>query len=157
MTAYVNDTLQAQILRQEIWTGNYYEAVYPGNVLTVLFVTGANEALLSPNINLGGQATIWLNEDTTTSADGTSITNYNLYRASAETLLTTTFHTPTVTGAGTEILKTVSNPDGVISPTTALNPSGGMVLKANSKYRIYILNGSAATSLMSVSWFLREL
>jgi len=157
MTAYVNDTLSAQILRGELWTGNYDATVNPGNDFAVLFSTGSSEVVLSLDITLSGAATIWLYEDTVTSADGTSITNYNMFRSAGGSLLTSTFHTPTVSSPGTCILKTVASSTGEIAQAIALSTENGIVLKANSKYRVYILNGAVEAATVSVSWYLREL
>lgn len=157
MSNIVNDTLNKQIEREELWTGNYNETVIPGGDSVILIVTGASETVFSPSIELSGPATIWLYEDTVTSADGTPITNYNMRRSSGETLLTTTFHTPTVTGAGTSILNTKASPDGRLTQAAALNQDNGIILKASSKYRIYILGDGVSSVYIAASWYLREL
>ena len=83
-----------------------HSAVVNGGTEDLLFKVpaGAYPHLNTMRVNAGGgDLNIYLYEGTTVSADGTAVTVHNTNRNSSNTADTPVYHTPTVTGVGTEI------------------------------------------------------
>lgn len=157
MTAYINNTLQDQILRGELWTGNLSGQLNPGNAKVILISVGASEVVFSPSVSPSGAVSLALKEGVTTSADGVAITNYNMYRSSPTSLLTTTFSGPTITVAGTPVSTSRVAGSGYVNESTAFNADNGMVLQASTKYSFTLTVSDSAAVSYTIAWFLREL
>ena len=158
MTTAANDSLSKQIFREELWTGsNLFTNIAVGTIEYLYIKTGASECVLSLDIVINGAFRVILYEDSTISADGTSVTNYNMRRSSSESLLATTFHTPTVGAAGTAISTIATGDDGRIPKASAFDSDNGMILKASSDYLVSLHAQSRPLTTASVTWFLREI
>jgi hypothetical protein len=99
-----------------------------------------------------GRGDIDLNvyEDTTTSADGTTVPVFNVNRNSARTPSSVVTHTPTVTGVGTLIHTQWIQPTATgvgQSPAGIVGETNGeeWVLKPSTKYLVRLTNNSGAT------------
>lgn len=100
------------------------------------------------------EATIQVYEATTTSADGTSVTSYNNNRNSVNTAGILVYHTPTVTGVGTQI-KAVVIGSGLLRESGEYRQEHELVLKQNTKYLIRVTNATASDNLFDYhfSWY----
>lgn len=127
--------------------GHYNSAVAAAANLDVLIITGANYELnFVPNIVVGGDAEFRLYEGTTVSANGTSLTMFNSKRSSSNTTESSHYHTPTVTGVGTQLGPTHFIPGGS-GPFGVGGSGGGPVrdgteidLKVSTNYLLRVTN-----------------
>lgn len=101
-----------------------------------------------------GPDTMLIYEDTTVSANGTSLAANNRNRNSTRTAGLQVFHTPTVTGVGTEIsshrILGITNKSAV----THIGDVDEWVLKPDTNYLIRFSNGSGAQEDVEIhlSW-----
>lgn len=101
----------------------------------------------------GGDATLEVFEDTTTSANGTAITPSNHNRSSSKVFGGTVTHTPTITANGTQLAGTHFIPAG-----QKVKASGGsgefpgeLILGLNKKYLFKLTNISGVAKPCSLS------
>lgn len=111
-----------------------------------LIKTGAIPPHLVFSVNATGEVTVTFFEGTTVSADGTGITLFDSNRVSANTPLTTLFHTPTVTVAGTQLLirklgASLPGPSSIVGVGEQRNEA---ILAASSNYLLRITNNEGA-------------
>ena len=122
----------------------------------VLIVTGAKSLHLKTQFSQEGTFQGFIYEDTTTSADGTSLgapTNFN--RTFGGASLTTTTHTPTITDDGT-LLCSVKVAGGSVGQPIGASVKDDIewVFKPESKYlfRMTNLSGVAKDQFMAFEW-----
>ena len=75
-----NDTLQKQVARGEVWTGNYYAMVDPEADLGVSIIPLTDTAEFTMEIHSRAEVRVQLIESPTSLTSGTQITNYNMER-----------------------------------------------------------------------------
>lgn len=85
---------------------SYYDSISAGNIRNMLIVTGAREPHIKFGIQTGAKAKIQLLEGVTTSANGTSITVWNMKRDSSMTSTAVFFSEPTWSTNTEKILST---------------------------------------------------
>lgn len=125
------------------------EVAVSGNV-EILIQTGANAVNILFSVSISDLSHVWLYEDSTFSAAGTSIPCHSRQRTSPTTSTATVTHTPTITDNGTRLLDAFF-PGGIRG--AAGPPLGGTsfwALKANAVYLLRIDNISATTTAMTV-------
>lgn len=105
----------------------------------------------------GGPFDIDFYEDTTVSANGTLITNYNNKRSSSNTSNLLTYYTPTITADGT-LLEPVLVPGTKQTGSFGSEASEEWNLKDNTNYMIRITNNTvgAGTSRFTLNMFWYE-
>ena len=158
MSQFLNDSLSKQILREELFTGSHiFYSITKGSIEYLHIKTGSLECVFSVDIIVNASYIISLYTGATTSADGTSIPNYNMRASSSETLLTTTFYTPTISVAGTSISSVKTGDDGRLSKASAFDSQNGVILDANSSNIVSLHSQSAPLTSASITWFLREI
>ena len=155
MGLFINDSLSQQIFREELWVGSQTFTTDPGTTKELLIRVGASECVFSLSLIFNGSVAVNLLEGVSVSAAGAAITNINMRRSSVETLLTTTFHGATTTG-GTNIFSSFSARDGRIAEASPFQADNGMILNANTDYKLSALVQGPAPQQFVFSWFLRE-
>lgn len=123
------------------------------NILIVTPNTAVRTHLLF-QVTTEGETTITLFEDTTTSSDGTAITEVcNRRDASGGTAGTVVTHTPTITGDGTQIAR--SKTGSGMKAGGAIRGDDEWILDQNSKYMLRITNDTAVNNWASwvITWY----
>lgn len=125
--------------------------------LEMLFTTGSLPCHAVFKAEIGGDGEVQLYEATTVSANGTAMARNNKNRTSSRVALATVFHTPTVTGDGTELT------DHYIPGGTGSIFSGGgedsfgreWLLAPNTNYMLRLTNraGSTQPAGFHVQWY----
>jgi hypothetical protein len=108
-------------------------------------------------IIVGGDAEFRLYEGTTVSANGTAAQPFNALRSSANTTESNHYHTPTVTGVGTQLLPTHFIPGGGVFG--AGGAAGGPVragteidLKTSTNYLLRVTNITVAAQEIGIEY-----
>ncbi len=110
-------------------------------------------------ISSNKQTTVSFYEDTTTSADGTGLTEQNFNRNSVKTATVVVTHTPTVSGVGTLLIDDqFGESGGFFTGDVGGQATGGraeIILKQNAKYLLRITNndGSASDVNIWLDWY----
>lgn len=158
MSNFINDTLQKQIERGEVFYALKNFFLDGKEIDEILISTSTSECSLVADImGGGGWSSYQLYEDSATSNDGTSIEAVNMNRNSSTTLATTLFYTPTISAAGTVILNNQIFPVDIRHNQDPLGTGAGIILEPSKKYRLLLSNTDGNDSAISVSMFLREL
>lgn len=139
-------------------SGHLAEGVANDASLELLLVTGATyQAHLSMEVAGGGDYYVSIFEDTTTSDDGTALTERNKVRAITDTANVTVTHTPTITGDGNQLGPTRYFPGGRAAAGAGVMGASReeWVLDVSTKYLIRVTNkaGSAKTLAAFCEWY----
>lgn len=146
--SYFSEIIAKQKALQKFLDGEFYFAheeitLASGTNREYLIKIGANDVMLFSDISVDGNATSDIYEGPTTSADGTSMTIYNILRSSGNTPNLTLFHTPTLSADGTllEQERVFSSAGGTMEIGTIREVEGlGWGLAANTNYLIRVTN-----------------
>lgn len=143
---------------QFFYTNHVFTGVTSSSSVDYLIKTDSNEYLHSAfEVDVGADCRTFIYEGTTVSNDGTALTAFNSNRSSSNTLSSTFFHTPTVTGVGTLIKQSY------IPGTTGRRITGGgtgdsiareggeVILKPNETYLVRITNVSSDTIIIATN------
>ena len=152
----IDPVAAAVIAGVSFFGGQIVRAVADAAEVDWLIVTGAADAWVGLEIKSVGTFEISMFEGTTTSADGTVQTNFNVKRSDTTTTINTlVYHAPTVTADGTELPGSLEQggEKGKVIPTGA---DGKLLLKASTKYLLTFLNTSGAATDMQFSWSIVE-
>ena len=156
MSFIVNDTLQDQIERGEIFFSAFTNAsVAEDGVIYYLITTGA--APCSVNVTFTTNATFRVDvlENPTTAVGGTSQNLYNLRRDSVNTIATTSKGALSSSTGGTLLwFQFLSNGNAPVN--SPLGTAGGMILKANEEYIYKFTNYDREGADISLSFIFRE-
>ena len=157
MSNFINDTLQQQIERGEVFGGVASFVIQYQAQDSFLISTGAEQVSFRSQFNgpKDDVLAISIYEGVTTSADGSAAPLFNLNLNSANTINASVFTSPTISGVGTLLF--AQSFYGNDQPDTGpLSRDIGMVLEPNTKYRVWIINSSTGDSGIDMSYFLRD-
>lgn len=104
---------------------------------------------------IGGDGTLVFYEDTTVSANGTTMTAVNRNRNSANAATLALFHAPTVTDVGTELSAAlVPGGEGKKDSVGSGGGQADIILKKGATYLVRMTNdsGAAQPAVVSVNW-----
>jgi hypothetical protein len=138
----------------EVHQGKFYTVSYIANgvasasSLEFFFITGANFELHTAILAAAGSdAELYIFEATTVSDNGTALTAYNNLRSSVNTAEGDFYHTPTITGDGTQI-SVVYIPSSGTQGGGAVRPGTEVIFKVSTNYLIRLTNtGTGAQDL----------
>lgn len=155
------DSTHAYIHKGHTYCAGYLaEGVANDASIEVLFVTGATyDAHLAIEAAGGGDFYVLVFEGTTTSNDGTGVTERNKVRgiASGDTANVTVTHTPTITGDGNQLGPTRYVPGGRLGGSAGAsgNLRGEWVLKPSTKYLVRVTNKSGVSKTLALyaEWY----
>ena len=146
----------------KVHAGDFYtvskisNAVASSGTLEIFIITGSTYELhMNFNTSAGGDSEFYLFEGTTVSANGTALTPYNNNRVSSNTAEASFYHTPTITGDGTQLyVDFVPGGSGVFGAGgTAGGPirSGTeVILKQSTNYLVRVTNTSGGAIDLSM-------
>jgi len=146
------DMLHHEVHEGGAFSASFMQSVLAGNNLDVLIVTGANELHLRFRVAiLKKPMHVHLYEDTTVSANGTSVPIYNANRTSSTTSTTSVYYGPSVTGVGTELELVYLPKEDMLGVT----PLPEWILKPNSIYMLRVENasGNDADIGIALTWY----
>lgn len=136
-----------------LFAGGYYDSSVAdnGDIELLIDVPSTTEVVASMFVRVGGDAVLTVFEGTTVSANGTTITPTNLNRSSANSPSVNMYHTPTVTGDGTQIFESYS-PGGSLG----FSAGGEGALEtgffaANTKYLCRLTNISGVANPLQLT------
>lgn len=158
----VIDTVHHEVHEGEMYHASYTASVANGASLDLLFTLASKEAHTVFEVFAGGQVTIYLYENPTTTAAGTAVPAYNMKRSSNNTPGAAVTHTPTVTATGSTALVNGRILPGGTSPQTRVG--GGIrqgvewILAPTAKYLLRVTNTSGSTISVNVAleWYEEE-
>lgn len=111
-----------------------------------MIVTGSDTMHIHFDIPTSAQTLVKIYEGITTSANGTSVSVYNMDRASSNTCTATFFHTPTwSTNSETLLLTELTAVSGVSTAKIGNYKDGEWIFNSSTKYLIQLTNQSAST------------
>lgn len=156
---YAGAPVVIDIDHHEIHCGDSYTCAYNASLgngaSSDILLVVPNEAVkryhLTVNVGAGTEATYFLYETPTTSADGTALAWANRDRNSILASSLGVYHTPTVSSEGTAI---DMDRFGAKQTASAVDRSNEFILKNNTKYLLRVTNGSGNASF--VSWKLNH-
>ena len=156
MTAFINNTLQKQILRGEIfyWSGGNFK-IEQSATDGYLITTGASPCQVLFEVNSVGTIKLAVYENPTTASGSPAKTVYNMRRDSANTLLTTIQPLNSYTG-GTDIVEAIAY-NGIQPINSGFSRESGLILKASEEYVYELTNWSEGSLSLSYNVFFREL
>ena len=159
MSNFVNDTLQRQIQRGEVFFGMYAVEAQPvgtANFKEFILTGGATDTRFNFGIVTSVNTVVLMYDNSTTAADGTELLMNNLYFGHSNTTTATVHRDPTTAAGGT--IKLLGRaPEGDFGSITPFNSETGMILNAGEKYLITIANDSGSPAPYLFSWFTQEL
>jgi len=153
----VVDPLIAAVVAGAVFFGNQIvRTVGIAGEVEWLVSVGTVDAWLKLSITTVGTFEIGVYEGTTTSADGTVKTNFNVKRSDVTTTIQTlVYHAPTVTADGT-LLSELLEPGLEKKDVIPSGAGGRLLLKASTKYLVRFLNSSGAATDMQIGWSITE-
>lgn len=156
MTAYVNDTLQRQIERGEVfYWSDKNQFIDPDETDGYVITTGANSCTVLFEVLTTEVMELRVYENPSSATTASTKTLYNMNRNSANTITTTVKVLNTRTG-GTEIAD-ILTVGGTTPNNSPFSKEVGLVLKPNEDYVYEITNYSGRKTPISYNVFLREL
>lgn len=157
MTAYINDTLGKQIERGEVYTGVVSSTIGPtaGGSIRFTIEVGANDCSFIFDVVTPVATSVNITEGLTSVAGGSTATNINLLRSSADTI-TTVVKTGAAIAGGSSLISYTSE-DGKFPASSAINSEAGIILAANTDYSYYISNLDVVDVRYAFTWYLREI
>lgn len=147
------------LAEQRLWLGGLWEPTHlqiglsNNDIFEFLFKTGADVITVAAfALSATGNFTLRLFEGSTTSDDGTPITMRNRNRVVGDTPLplATFFHSPTVTGDGTQLAETFIAAGRNRSSASAQLRFDEWILAANTNYLVRMQNVSGSMSDLSI-------
>lgn len=159
----VIDTVHHEVHEGEMFHASYTNgSVANGASMDLLLALGAKECHTVFEVFAGGQVSVYLYENPTTTAAGTAVPMYNMKRSSANEPTAAVTHTPTVTATGSTALVNGRILPGGTSPQTRVG--GGIrqgvewILAPTATYLLRITNGSGSTIAVNagLEWYEEE-
>lgn len=148
------DFVHYKIHRGEMYLASTYTTVTSASLSEIYFKTGPIDMHVVAEVNVSGAAKISFYEAVTTTADGSSITVYNLYRNSAKSCGAVFFGGPTWSTKSEKLIFVDYIPGG----DTVQTRVGGtgrtnseFILKPNTKHILQIQNLAGTTITASVN------
>lgn len=140
------DEAEHQAHNGQVYTTDYLDDSVDNDAsLDILLKNDGINTHLVLAVAVGGDAKVFLYEDTTVSADGTQLTPHNLNRTIEDQSSMSVYHTPTVTTVGTQIKQVFvvggagGNSVGSVGAGPA-RPGTELILKKNTNYLLRITN-----------------
>lgn len=138
----------------EMFSATYSATITAGANQDIMIVTGANDPHVNFNIAVTGQGLFSIYEGITSSANGTTLTVYNMNRNSANSCTLVMFSGPTWSTNSEKLIYRAIMPGGA-SPTTRVGgvtrPGTEWELLPSTKYLVRIANESGSTNTSSVN------
>ena len=155
MTAFVNDSIQKQIARGEIFFVSTAWLVVPRTTIQYIGIeTGASNCAFNLIINTNNSFTVNIKENMITTL-GAGLTTRNMNREYSDTVSTTIKQGALAGNGGTALIATYII-DGEVPINTPLNKETGLVLKPNTKYEYAFTNISEGDATVLYTIFIRE-
>lgn len=154
----VLDYIHWKVHRGQMFAAEYLASVNNNASMDLLFVTGPEETHIKFSVTAGGACTVYLYEDTITSANGTIVPTHNHRRSATNVASAQLYRTPTVTTVGTALIPGRYLAGGASQATRiggAVRDEAELVLKPNSKYLLRVTNisGGAVTVNPVISFY----
>lgn len=147
------DVIHHEVHIGEMFMGEHSASVLNGANLDIRLLTGANGCHATFEINVGGQATLYIYEAANISV-GTVVNVWNMKRTATGIAPFQMWHTPTVTGTGTVALVNGRLLAGGTNPTSRVGTGSRQnlewILKPATEYLIRVTNSSGGAIIENV-------
>ena len=156
MSNFINDTLERQIAREEVWFGQAGTIAIDVGASDYYFVgTGSKECQVRFELLTEATTIIQITEGISDPVTG-DVTLFNMRRTHSASIETEFAHENVSPGGGSPLWGWTAI-DGKVPQNSPLNQEAGMILKANTWYEYKFLNDGVSAVTYSVNVFLREL
>ena len=156
MSVFINDTLQQQIERGEVWTQSLQFSLGSGLNTDIAIQPDSNRVSFLLDVFTEAQLKIEIRENITITAAGATLAPINMDRdGSYSTSVVMQGAVVAYTG-GTSIL-TATIPGGLSGSLSQFSGEAGLIVKANTDYHYEFTNQSNNKADVSISYYFREL